>query len=158
MFSFLKKKPQEGFNLDLSESADDAGHCLISGNIYLRGDVHFAGTLRLDGRIDGKISVYDGKKGVLVLSKGAVVNGPIVVTNMLADGTVNGDITVTERIECRSNAVIRGQVQYQAIHIAEGARIEGRCIKRERNELLREANKGGATSSFLATRDVQGSK
>ena len=157
MSLFSGKKKEGESKLALDTQFDDDGHCLISGNIYVRGDVYFAGTLRVDGRVDGKIAVFEGKKGQLVLSQSALVNGPIQVNNMIADGTVNGDITVDERIECRKNAIIRGEVSYATMDITEGARIEGRCLKKDRAEMggkLAASNDSESAGAFLATRAV----
>ena len=157
---------------------DDANsHCLISGPIHIKGDVQFAGQLRLDGRVDGKVSVHEGRNGNLILSKGAIINGPVTVTNMIADGLVNGQISVVDKVECRQHAVIRGDVHYANIHIADGARIEGRCIKHEAGFVANlqattsmttrsstgttggspsaVSNSGATSVNFLATRNVK---
>ena len=151
----FQKKP-EGSNFDMAtvDTGDEHGHCMISGNLYVRGEVRFAGNLRLDGRVDGKVAVFDGKKGSLILSKGATINGPVQVTTMIADGAVNGDIIVQDRIECRANAVIRGNVQYQSINIAEGAQIEGRCLQQDADALKKSIESMGG--AFLATRSKKG--
>lgn len=155
VFFGSKKKEQSSENkLDMSNQSGDDGHCLISGNLYIRGDVHFAGTLRVDGRVDGKIAVFEGKKGMLILSRGALVNGPVQVDNMIADGTVNGDIYVEERIECRANAIIRGEVRYESIDLTEGARLEGRCLKRDKAEMMNQTAESNSNGAFLATREV----
>ena len=179
MFDFLGNKPKKGaantnspFGVSTKVPVDDANsHCLISGPIHIKGDVQFAGQLRLDGRIDGKVTTLEGRNGNLILSKGAIINGPVSVTNMIADGLVNGQISVIDKVECRQHAVIRGDVHYANIHIADGARIEGRCIKHEagsvsnlqagtsmttRSAASTTGASAGTTSpaNFLATRNV----
>lgn len=148
-----KKKGESTGVLDMSDAHENDGHCMISGNLQIRGDVQFAGTLRVDGKVDGKISVFQGKRGLLVVSKGAVINGPVSATNMIVDGTVNGDIMTQQRLECRPHAIIRGEVQYENISVADGARIEGKWHKKvgESNFVSEESM---TIDSFLATRDV----
>lgn len=180
MFDFLGTKPKKGgatssspFDVGTKAPVDDANsHCLISGPIHIKGDVQFAGQLRLDGRVDGKVTTLEGRNGNLILSKGAIINGPVNVTNMIADGLVNGQISVVDKVECRQHAVIRGDVHYANIHIADGARIEGRCIKHEPGTVVttqavssmtvRAPASGNAPASssmssvnFLATRNVK---
>lgn len=150
-------KSGEGVSLEVVDPRDIDGHCLITGNLQIRGDVYFSGQLRIDGRVDGKVSVFEGGKGQLVVSRGAVINGPVSATSVLADGTINGPMDVQEKLECRSNAVIRGRVTYGSIHISDGAKIEAAC--RQRDQAILKAVDDGATDSdaaaiSLATRDV----
>lgn len=154
MFGFLGKgKDKSGsagaVSLDVVDPRDEHGHCLISGNLQIKGDVYFSGSLRVDGRIDGKISTYEGRRGQVIVSKGAIVNGPINATSVLADGLISGTMEVSEKLECRSNAVIRGHVTYGSMDIADGAQIEARCRKREINTGKKSKTSG---TNFLATR------
>jgi cytoskeletal protein CcmA (bactofilin family) len=149
-----KKPKSEGISLDVVDPRDVDGHCLITGNLQIRGDVYFSGQLRVDGRIDGKVSVFEGGKGQLVVSKGAVINGPVYATSVLADGTVNGPMDIEEKLECRQNALIRGKVVYGSIHISDGAKIEAQCTQRSAINSTPDADKGGLPAQLLATKDV----
>ena len=156
MFGFLGKKESnpkdQSVSLDVKDPRDEDSHCLISGNLQIKGDVYFSGSLRIDGRVDGKISTYEGRRGQVIISKGAIVNGPITATNVLADGLINGTMDVVEKLECRSHAIIRGHVTYGSMDIADGAQIEARCRKREHNQ---ERNKNTVTNTaFLAKTPV----
>ncbi|MFZ2586614.1 MAG: polymer-forming cytoskeletal protein [Alphaproteobacteria bacterium] len=144
-------------SLEVIDPRDIDGHCLITGNLQIRGDVFFSGQLRIDGRVDGKVSVYEGGRGQIIISKGAVINGPVFATSVLADGTVNGPMDVLEKLECRPNAIIRGKVLYGSIHISDGAKIEAQCKQRDQVTKLADGD-GSDTASTggmsLATRDV----
>ena len=146
----------ESVSLEVVDPRDIDGHCLITGNLQIRGDVYFSGQLRVDGRIDGKVSVFEGGRGQLVVSKGAVINGPIYANTVLVDGTINGPMDVEEKLECRPNAVIRGRVVYGSIHISDGAKIEAQC--QQRTTITQTAPTSEDSTSFsaplLATRDV----
>ena len=110
-------------------------HSLISAGLQINGDVKFAGTLRIDGRVDGKVSVHSGKKGVLILSQEAIINGPVITTDLICDGTINGNVKADGKVEFRPHSSVRGEVQYQLLQIAEGAVIEGRCLQRSPSDL-----------------------
>lgn len=144
----------EKVSLEVVDPRDIDGHCLITGNLQIRGDVYFSGQLRVDGRIDGKVSVFEGGKGQLVVSKGAVINGPVFVTSALIDGTINGPMDVEEKMECRANAVIRGRVIYGGIHITDGAKIEAQCQQRSTLTTLNGEDGTPSPQALLATRDV----
>ncbi|PIZ31770.1 MAG: hypothetical protein COY40_01190 [Alphaproteobacteria bacterium CG_4_10_14_0_8_um_filter_53_9] len=146
------KKP-ENVSLEVIDPREADGHCLITGNLQIRGDVYFSGQLRVDGRIDGKVSVYEGGRGQLILSKTAVINGPVNVTSALIDGTVNGPMDVMEKMECRTNAIIRGRVLYGSMHITDGAKIEAQCKQRDGQAGKQDA--GSSTPGpLLATRSL----
>lgn len=158
---FGQKKKET--SLDITDPHSTEGHCFISGNVHIQGEVQFGGTLRIDGRIDGKVSVYNGKKGTLILSKGAYINGPVHTTDLVSDGTIQGDVMVANRLECRSHSVIQGEVQYGSIQIVEGAQLIGRCTQKGSSRAkieevataarqVQDAKKSGDTS--LATAEI----
>lgn len=149
-----KSGKPDNVSLEIVDPRDIDGHCLITGNLQIRGDVYFSGQLRVDGRIDGKVSVFEGGKGQLVVSKGAVINGPVYATAVLVDGTINGPMDVEEKLECRSNAVIRGRVIYGGIHITDGAKIEAQCQQRSAINNAVATEDGSMPQGLLATRDV----
>ncbi len=129
------------------------GHTLIASSVSITGDVRFSGTLRVDGKIDGKISVLEGETGTVVLSRGSVINGPIHTTNLIVDGNVNGNVNVLERVDCRSNARINGHVKYGMINISEGALIEGRCTQRAEVEQSRAREASHSSDEVLSVAD-----
>jgi len=140
MFAFLMRKKQDGANGKLEHlGRDEREHSLISTSVHITGDVKFGGTLRLDGRVDGRVQVRSGKRGTLVVSRDAVVNGPVQVTNLVCDGTINGNVIAEGRVECRSNGRIRGEVRYQKLNIFEGGVIEGRCIQHGDEQAMEHA-------------------
>jgi cytoskeletal protein CcmA (bactofilin family) len=148
-----KKPKSDNVNLNVIDPRDIDGHCLITGNLQIRGDVYFSGQLRVDGRVDGKVAVFEGGKGQLVVSKGAVINGPVFANSVLVDGTINGPMDVEEKLECRSNALIRGKVVYGSMTITDGAKIEAQCTQRSTATPVPE-NDSGVPAQLLATKDV----
>tara|TARA_Y100000782_G_scaffold41136_1_gene46044 strand:- start:479798 stop:480295 length:498 start_codon:yes stop_codon:yes gene_type:complete len=110
---------------------EERQHSLIGYGVIITGDIKFAGTLRFDGRLDGRVNVKPNKRGTLVVSKDAVINGPVEVTNLIVDGTINGNVTATGRIECRANGRVKGEVRYQKLNILDGGSVEGRCIQQD---------------------------
>jgi cytoskeletal protein CcmA (bactofilin family) len=152
-----KSKNTEGsVSLHVVDPREAEGHCMITGNLQIRGDVYFSGQLRVDGRIDGKVSTFDGGRGSLIVSKGAVINGPVNVTNLLVDGTLNGPVDVEEKLECRANAILRGRALYGSIHISDGAKIEAQCRQHDAVSKMTDFNGEGTglAGLSLATRGV----
>ena len=131
-------------------------HSLMGYGVTIKGNIQFAGSLRVDGRLDGRVDVRPEKRGTLVVSKKAVINGPVCVTNLVVDGTINGDVWVAGRLECRANGKIKGEVKYQKISLMEGAVIDGRIVRegeaKESEKVVSVVRDGEETpkiSSFL---------
>lgn len=155
MWFFGKKKAKKSeVSLDLNDVQHQDSHCFISGNIAVHGEVQFAGTLRVDGRIEGRVSNYPGKQGTLVVSKGAYINGPVETTNVICDGTIHGTVRTENRLEVRSHGVIKGEMFYDKLSTMDGAQLIGKCHQRNDGSVKLESVGSPRFSHALATRDV----
>jgi cytoskeletal protein CcmA (bactofilin family) len=96
----------------------------IGGGTVVSGDAEFKGMLRIDGRFTGRVR---SEKGSLIVSAGGVVEADIEVASAKINGTVNGDIIATGRIELGRSARVHGNIQTPALVIEEGAVFEGNC-------------------------------
>lgn len=96
----------------------------VGGTTVLNGEANFKGMLRIDGRLNGTIA---SEKGTLIVSAGGHVEANISVAAAKINGTVNGDIHATERIEFGRTARVRGNIQTPALVVEEGAVFEGGC-------------------------------
>jgi cytoskeletal protein CcmA (bactofilin family) len=108
--------------------ARDLREGIVSGFVgagtVVDGDAEFKGMLRIDGRFNGRVR---SEKGSLIVSAGGVVEANIEVASAKINGTVNGDIIATGRIEFGRSARVRGNIQTPALVIEEGAIFEGNC-------------------------------
>ena len=96
----------------------------VGGGTVVSGDAEFKGMLRIDGRFTGRVR---SEKGSLIVSAGGVVEADVEVASAKINGTVNGDIVATGRIEFGRSARVRGNIQTPALVIEEGAIFEGTC-------------------------------
>jgi cytoskeletal protein CcmA (bactofilin family) len=96
----------------------------VGKNADLTGEANFKGMLRIDGRFSGSIISEDG---TLIVSAGGVVEANIKVATARINGTVNGDIKATHRVEFGRNAQVRGDIRTPSLVIEEGAVFEGGC-------------------------------
>lgn len=103
---------------------------LIARGVTIRGDIEFNGALHLDGTVEGSIHAEPGGDGVLTISETGRVTGRIEVPHAVINGSVKGDIEVAERLELAAMAFIEGDVQYQVLEMAAGARVNGKMIHR----------------------------
>ena len=100
----------------------------VGGGTVVSGDAEFKGMLRIDGRFTGRVR---SEKGSLIVSAGGVVEADIAVASAKINGTVNGDIVATERIELGRSARVNGNIQTPALVIEDGAIFEGSCRMRK---------------------------
>jgi cytoskeletal protein CcmA (bactofilin family) len=96
----------------------------VGAGTVVSGDAEFKGMLRIDGRFTGRVR---SEKGSLIVSAGGVVEANIEVASAKINGTVNGDITATGRVEFGRSARVHGNIQTPALVIEEGAVFEGNC-------------------------------
>jgi cytoskeletal protein CcmA (bactofilin family) len=101
---------------------------LLGKSATLNGDLEFAGGLHLDGRVNGNVrsSAEDG--GALSVSESGFIEGTVEVTNIVMNGTVNGDMHAREQLVLGGKARVNGNVHYGVIEMAPGAVITGKLI------------------------------
>ena len=126
---FENKKP----NTKACETIDT----LVGLKTEIQGDIIFSGGLRIDGKVQGNISVKGEANSTLVLSEHATVVGNVDVPHMIINGEIQGNISSSERIELQPKAEVKGDVRYRVIEMALGAVVNG--------NLVREDDKNAAT-------------
>ena len=101
---------------------------LLGKTANLNGDLEFSGGLHLDGRVNGNVrsSAEDG--GALSVSETGFIEGRVEVTNIVMNGTVNGDMCARDRLVLGGKARVNGNVYYGVIEMAPGAVITGKLI------------------------------
>jgi cytoskeletal protein CcmA (bactofilin family) len=96
----------------------------IGSGTILTGETTFQAMLRVDGHLTGSVS---SENGTLIIGSTGRVDANIIVAAAMINGTVNGDIIVSERLELGRTARIAGNVQAPRLVIEDGAVLEGIC-------------------------------
>ena len=102
---------------------------LIGADTRINGDVEFSGGLHLDGYINGNVKASTAGANLRVSDSGSI-EGSVLVTNIVLNGLVKGDIDAAERVELGEKARVMGNVRYSVIETAVGAQINGKLIHR----------------------------
>lgn len=100
---------------------------LIGAHSSFKGELAFEGAVRIDGRFEGNIRSV--KEGTLIVSQGAEITGEIHVPNLILYGTVKGNVHATRSLRLGETGCINGDVEYRVITLAEGAAVNGRCLR-----------------------------
>ena len=101
---------------------------LVGAGSTLRGDLAFSGGLHIEGRIVGNVHAEENADAMLTLSEQGVIEGEVRVSTMVLNGTVNGDVHASGRIELASRARVNGDVYYNLIEMAMGAEVNGKLV------------------------------
>ena len=112
------------------------GLSFFGPEVVISGDVTTSAQIHLDGRIDGNVRCAQLCQGGT-----GVVAGDIVADEARIAGVVEGTVSARTLV-IEASARVCGDVAYETISIAAGARIDGRLARRE-------ALAGGADSSEL---------
>ena len=121
MAEFMKSKS--------SEKPCNTIDTLIGVKTDIKGDITFAGGLRVDGKIHGNIIAEGDGSSTLVLSEHAEVVGNVDVPHMILNGKIKGNVHCAARIELQPQAEIYGDLHYKVIEMALGATINGNLVR-----------------------------
>lgn len=108
---FTKKKPP-------------AIKSLIGEGMQLRGELHFADGLRIDGEVYGDVLAAEGPS-ILVISENARVHGKVKAAHVIINGEVRGPVISDEMLELQPRARVTGDVRYEVLEMHPGAMIDG---------------------------------
>jgi cytoskeletal protein CcmA (bactofilin family) len=103
----------------------------IGADASFEGNLEFAGTIRVDGRVKGKIT---SKDGTVIVGEKAVVDADMVVGAAVIMGKLNGSIDAVERIEVFPPGRVGGDMQAPVISIEPGGIFNGTCTMKKAPE------------------------
>ncbi len=98
-----------------------------AGSIF-EGAIEFQGTIRVDGRVSGKIS---SKGGTLIVGEKASIDADVSVSVAVVMGEVNGTIDAKDRIEVYPPGRIGGDIQAPVFSVEPGGIFKGTCIMKK---------------------------
>jgi len=104
-------------------AAETESLTFLAKGAEFKGIIHFGGTIRIDGRVEGEIhagaSVIIGEHGVVkgVVSAGTVVNS----------GKMHATVSARDNIQLSKTAVLIGDIRTPSIGIEHGAHFHGMC-------------------------------
>ena len=94
---------------------------VIGTDTLIKGDITVPHSMRLDGRIQGKVEVND----TLTIGPNGVVDGNIQVRSIMIGGKVGGAVVASDKITLNSTAVMNGDLVCTKLVIEEGATFDG---------------------------------
>lgn len=111
----------------MKEKKKDVEESKITGffdkDTEIKGDLHFKGTFRMDGRFKGKID----SGSILIIGDSGKVEADIKIGHVIINGEVKGNIHATEKVEVNANGRILGNIISPKLVVEEGAYLEANC-------------------------------
>jgi len=104
---------------------------LIGAGTVVQGNVMFAGGLRIDGAVDGRVATANNAPGTLVISEHARVDGEVKVSHVVINGSVSGPVIANDYLELQAKARVNGDVLYRALEMHVGAIVQGKLMHAE---------------------------
>jgi len=108
----------------------------VGHGTVLTGETYFNSMLRVDGQLTGKVVSEDG---TLIVGSTGQVDADVSVAGAVINGTVNGDIIATEKLELGRTSRVVGNVQTPRLIVEDGAILEGACSMVRQIEAIEEA-------------------
>lgn len=102
---------------------------LLAHDTCVRGDVAFAGGLRIDGRVEGNVLGKPDGGDLLVLSEKGVIVGAVKVHDAVINGRVEGDMEVGHFLELQAGARVTGNITYRTLKLDCGATVDGKLVR-----------------------------
>lgn len=103
------------------KTAPEEFNGFLAAGTSFEGDLHFSGTLHLNGNVRGSITTTD----VLIIGEHASVEADIKAGELQIYGTVIGDIDCSRRVEICETGRLQGAVRAPSLVIKEGGIFEG---------------------------------
>lgn len=101
---------------------------LVGPQTEINGNVNFSGGLHVEGTVSGNVVADVDADAILILSETGLIKGEVRAPFLVINGTVEGDVHASERLELTAKARIKGNVYYNLIEMAIGAEVNGNLI------------------------------
>ena len=94
----------------------------IGKSLIITGDITSQEDITIHGRVKGQIKM---EKGSLVVAETGTVEAAVFGTNITIQGTVEGDVTASERVEVAATGNVSGTVSTPSLVLQDGASFNG---------------------------------
>jgi cytoskeletal protein CcmA (bactofilin family) len=101
---------------------------LVGEGTRIEGDLRFEGGCHIDGLVHGSVVADRDPEAFLSVSEDGRIEGSVKVPQMSLNGTVEGDVYCTERVQLGPTARVVGNLHYELIEMAAGAEVNGQLI------------------------------
>ena len=102
---------------------DDQIKAYMGEDTVFNGSLNFDGTVRIDGKFEGKVITED----TLIIGETGHLMAEISAGTVICMGRVEGTIVASKKVEIHSTSKILGNIKSPAIDIELGGILDGNC-------------------------------
>ena len=95
---------------------------VIGQDTEIKGDVSVRSSLRLDGRVEGNVSVMDS----LFMGHDSYVHGEVHCNDAVIGGKIEGNITAQGNVELQAGSTLFGDIKCKSLVLDREAFLDGR--------------------------------
>ncbi|MFQ5482690.1 MAG: polymer-forming cytoskeletal protein [Nitrospinaceae bacterium] len=95
----------------------------MGADTSFNGTLAFSGTVRIDGKFQGKVETSD----TLIVGEKGLVEADIQAGIVICKGIVRGTIVAKEKVEIHSSSEVVGNIVAPQLYVEVGAVFDGQC-------------------------------
>jgi cytoskeletal protein CcmA (bactofilin family) len=112
----------------------------IGKSVVMKGELSGSEDLAVEGTVEGTIELRDN---VLTVGPNGRVKAQIFAKSVIVLGTVNGNITASDRVDIRDAGSVDGNIVSARVAIADGAHFRGSVdMQKKGPHLVKSSEKG----------------
>lgn len=124
-------------SLQQESGSGAATQARIGKSLVIKGEITGLESIYIDGKVEGAINLPANR--VTVGPEGEV-SATVQAREVVVQGKINGNVTVSDRVEVRSEGTLIGDVTAERINVADGAFFKGKI------DIRRPGQRGEATN------------
>ncbi len=132
------------FKKDNIETPPDKVNTFIGKDTFLKGSLDSKGSLRIDGKVEGQIN----SKGDFFVGENGSVAADLKARNVTIAGHFDGTIEAGGRLELKRTAVAKGTFKANALHVEDGAVLDGSMDMKTREVSTQAQGKNNERSTL----------
>ncbi len=94
----------------------------IGKSVIIKGELSGSEDLTIEGQVEGKIEL---RQNVLTIGPNAKIKAQVLARAVVVEGSVQGNISTSEKIEIRDKGSVEGDLSSPRVAIADGAHFRG---------------------------------
>ncbi len=100
---------------------EPTAYSVIDEQMVIRGEINTQGTVRVDGRLEGRQHRAD----TIIVGATGVIVGDVEAREVVIGGSIQGNIVAELRVDVQASATLHGDVRTSAMLLHEGGRVRG---------------------------------
>ena len=97
-------------------------YTMINEDVEMEGSINTNDSVLIDGNLKGQIN----SRGVVWISKDAMIDGNIRANGLIVEGYVHGNVHCTGNAEMRPGARVKGEIGCASLAVSRGCALEGK--------------------------------